>query len=102
MSGHSGLALLLAAFWHVVNCAVRHNLDMDYLTLPRTTATGEFIAFVHERMKEPGGMNIRYTFSGSVYFQRMKELGYYSVDRREIEKRIEKGSMAHIYSTCLV
>lgn len=70
--------------------------------MPRTTAVGEFISFVHERMKEPKGLNIRYTFSGSVYFERMKELGLYSADADEIKEWIEKNSLTNIYATCLV
>lgn len=75
---------------------------MKYLQLPRKTAVGEFIAFVHERMREPEGLNIRYTFSGSVYFERMKELGLYSIDSAEIGARIEKHGLTHIYATSLV
>ena len=82
--------------------AVRHALDMQYLTLPDSVATGDFVSFVHRRMQEPEGLNIRYTFSGSVFFARMKERGLYSTDSAAIRKRVAESGLAEIYETCLV
>jgi hypothetical protein len=82
--------------------AVRYCLDMQYLELPRTLATGDFIAFVHEQMFNPNGLKIRYTFSGSVYFDRMKTLGLYSASRDEIQRRVEQSNLNDIYNQCLV
>ncbi|SDF25742.1 FAD-dependent oxidoreductase [Sporolituus thermophilus] len=82
--------------------AVRCCLDMQYLELPRELATGDFIAFVHERMHQPDGMKMRYTFSGSVYFERMKQLALYSVNRAEISARVAKAGLLDVYNRCLV
>lgn len=82
--------------------AVRYALDMEYLKLPRSTAVGDFISFVHEKMQEPKGLNLRYTFSGSVFFERMKETGLYSTDDSMIKNRVEKNSLTDIYQQCLV
>ncbi|MDL2281223.1 hypothetical protein LJC10_05135 [Selenomonadales bacterium OttesenSCG-928-I06] len=75
---------------------------MKYLELPREIASGDFIAFTKEQMKTPDGLKLRYTFSGSVYFKRMKEIGLYSTDRAEIKERIKKAQMLDIYNNCLV
>jgi hypothetical protein len=84
------------------NNAVRHYLDMPYLELPRTLASGDIIAFVHEQMTTKDGLKLRYTFSGSVYFERMKAMSFYSTDRDEISSRVVKAGLGDIYSQCLV
>lgn len=82
--------------------AVRHTLDMPYLELPRTLASGDFIAFVHDQMATKDGLRLRYTFSGSVYFERMKAMALYSADRGEIGGRVGKAGLGDVYSQCLV
>lgn len=82
--------------------AVRYALDMEYLKLPDTIAVGDFIAFVHKQMQDEDGKRLRYTFSGSVYFERMKENGFYSIDCAAIQERIERNALHNIYAACLV
>ncbi len=82
--------------------AVRHCLDMPYLELPRTVASGDIIAFVHDQMATKDGLRLRYTFSGSVYFERMKAISLYSTDRAEIAERVAKAGLTDIYGQCLV
>jgi len=82
--------------------AVRHCLDMQYLELPRSLASGDIIAFVHERMGTKDGLRLRYTFSGSVYFERMKSLSLYSTDRNDIGERVAKCGLTDVYNQCLV
>lgn len=82
--------------------AVRHCLDMPYLELPRTVASGDIIAFVHDQMASKDGLRLRYTFSGSVYFERMKAIGLYSADRGEVGARVAKAGLTDVYSQCLV
>lgn len=82
--------------------AVRYCLDMRYLELPDTLATGDFIEFVHGKMQTEDGMKMRYTFSGSVYFERMKELALYSVNRSEIKDRVAQTGLTDVYNGCLV
>jgi hypothetical protein len=52
-------------------------------------------------MSKPEGMSKKYTFSGSVYFQRMKELGTYITDSAEIAGRVEKCGMSGIFANKL-
>ena len=82
--------------------AVRYCLDMRYLELPNTLTTGDFIEFVHGKMQTEDGMKMRYTFSGSVYFERMKELALYSINRSEIKDRVAQTGLTDVYNGCLV
>lgn len=84
------------------NNAVRYCLDMQYIELPATLASGDFIIFVHEQMRSEMGLRMRYTFSGSVYFERMKTLSLYSVNRTEISERVTRAGLNDIYNVCLV
>jgi hypothetical protein len=82
--------------------AVRYCLDMKYLEIPHQLACGDFINFVNQQMKSAEGLKLRYTFSGSVYFNRMQELGLYSTNRAEIAEKVTASGVADIYSHCLV
>jgi len=82
--------------------AVRYCLDMKYLELPRSLATGDIIAFVHEQMANSDGLKLRYTFSGSVYFERMKVRSLYSSDRNQIGERVAQCNLTDVYGRCLV
>lgn len=52
------------------------------------TALGDFIRSLHDMLAKKGGASEIFTFSGSVYFERMKALGLYKTDRDEIKKNI--------------
>lgn len=82
--------------------AVRHCLDMQYLEIPVSLAIGDFIAFVHGKMKQEDGLKVRYTFSGSVYFERMKAQNLYTTNRGEIKARVNSVGLTDVYNTCLV
>lgn len=84
------------------NNAVRHCLDMDYLILPTTLTSGDIIQFAHKQMELPEGMKLRYTFSGSVYFERMKQNNLYSVNRNDIKERVAQAGLIDVYNICLV
>ena len=58
------------------------------LIFPRTLAIGEAIAWVREQMATPEGKGKKYTFSGSVLFERMKALDQYTTDIALIKKRV--------------
>lgn len=65
-------------------------------------ASGDFITFTREQMASEKGLRMRYTFAGSVYFQRMKDLSLYSTSRAEINARVAKAKLTDIYNMCLV
>ena len=80
------------------NNAVRGALGLELREIPAETAIGDFISFVNAQTQTEEGMKQRYTFSGGVYFERMKRLGLYSTDVGEIGSRVEKAGVAGIFS----
>lgn len=77
--------------------AVRYAEGKPLLCLPAATAVGDFIAYSGEAMKAEEGRMLKYTFSGSVYFDRMKALGLYSIDRQVIRERVERAGVAGVF-----
>jgi hypothetical protein len=77
--------------------AVRCIAGRDLLVLPDTLAIGDAISHVRQAMETEEGMGLKYTFSGSVYFERMKERGLYSTDDAAIAARVEAAGLAGIY-----
>lgn len=74
----------------------------ELLVLPRELACGDIISYMHEEMRKPEGLARKYTFSGSVYFQRMQELGLYTTDVSEIRKRVAKTGLTGIFKNRLI
>ncbi|WP_300384499.1 FAD-dependent oxidoreductase [Clostridium sp.] len=82
--------------------AVRSALGMNLLILPASIAIGDIITFANERANTREGRKDRYTFAGSIYFNRMKELGLYTVDKKEIKNKIEKLNLKDVFKQKLV
>jgi hypothetical protein len=78
--------------------AVRYILGEKALILPDTLATGDAVGYVGTQMATEEGLAFKYTFSGSVYFERMKEKGLYVIDREEIRRRVDRAAMTGIFS----
>jgi hypothetical protein len=77
--------------------AVRYAVGKELLELPRGLCVGDIVAYVKEEMQTEEGMLKKFTFSGSVYFDRMKELGLYSTDTGQIEQRVADAGMDGIF-----
>ena len=77
--------------------AARQASGQPLLRLPTNTAIGDFIAYTGEAMQSPDGRSQKYTFSGSVYFARMKQLGLYTTDRQEVQARVAQAGVAGIF-----
>ena len=67
------------------------------LVLPRSLAAGDAIGFVREQMGTEEGLGCKFTFSGSVYFERMKEMGLYTMERAAVLKRVNKAGLLDIF-----
>jgi hypothetical protein len=78
--------------------AIKHIKKEKPLILPTALAVGDAIAHVRTQMETEEGLGYKYTFSGSVYFDRMKQKGLYSTDSKEIEKRVDRAGMLGIFS----
>lgn len=77
--------------------SVRYALNMPLMELPDSLAIGDFIAFSNEKMHEVDGDKLKFTFAGSIYFERMKERNLYSIDNKELFTRIERTGLLNIY-----
>lgn len=77
--------------------SVQYAQGKELLELSRNTAVGEAIAWVNERMQTEEGKCKKYTFSGSVLFEHMKELGLYRMDVEDIEATVKKEGLYHIF-----
>ena len=77
---------------------MRFALGQELLELPTNLSIGDAIANVKEQMETEEGMGKKYTFSGSVYFNRMKDLGLYTTDLAEIRDRVEKAGLTGVFA----
>jgi len=82
--------------------SVRLSSGMPLLELPRNTVIGDIIAHANEEIKNKEGLKKRYTFAGSIFFDRMKEMGAYSIDNDEIKRKIQRLNLLNIYNERLV
>lgn len=82
--------------------AVRQAVGMELLTIPTSLAIGDAIDFVGKQMKKEEGLKLKYTFSGSVYFQHMEERGLYCTDVAAIREKVEKTGLSGVYMNKLV
>jgi len=67
------------------------------LILPRSIAIGDAIAHVREQMMDANEYGMKYTFSGSVYFERMKKLDLYSTEKGQIENRVKRSGLDGVF-----
>lgn len=78
--------------------AVRYALGQELVVIPDTLAIGDAIAHVNDMVKTKEGLGKKYTFSGSVYFQRMQEKNLYSTDVDAIKDKVEQAGMGKIFA----
>jgi threonine dehydrogenase-like Zn-dependent dehydrogenase len=79
--------------------AVRYLAGKEPLILPDTLCVGDAITYVREEMERPGGLSKKYTFSGSVYFQRMKQKGFYDGPKPEVyHERVAKAGLTNVFA----
>jgi hypothetical protein len=78
--------------------AARSVLGEPPLVLPDSLCIGDAISHVREQMQTEEGLGLKYTFSGSVYFERMKDRGSYTTDVAEIGRRIEAAGLTDVFA----
>ena len=76
--------------------AVQYLKGKDLLELPRNLATGDIIAYANDKIAEDN-LYERPTFSGAEYFERMKEVGLYTINKDEIKERVSKLNLTNIF-----
>lgn len=79
--------------------AVRQLANKPPIELPTELAVGDSITYVREEMDKPGGMSKKYTFSGSVFFERMKERDLYTTNIDTIESRVKSLGFKDVFSS---
>jgi hypothetical protein len=77
--------------------AARYTKESGLLSIPTSLACGDAIAHVREEMETLENLTNKYTFSGSVYFKRMKNRNLYTTDIGEIKLRVEQAHMTGIF-----
>ena len=82
--------------------AARMAFGQPSVTLPETLACGDAIAFVKASMATEEGMTKKYTFSGSVLFDRMKQKGLYTTDKAAVQTRVEQAGMTGVFARSLI
>ena len=80
------------AAYNAVNMARGEKL----LVLPEDTIIGDAISFVRRQMQTEQGMGLKYTFSGSVLFERMKQKETYITNRSAVRERIAKLGLSDV------
>ena len=75
----------------------RYAKGLPLIELPRNLATGDIIAYENEAIETKEGLMRRYTFAGSIYLERMKNKGLYTIDRDEIGKRVRESGFSNVY-----
>ena len=67
------------------------------LILSTDLAVGDAIQYVRTQMKTEGGLGLKYTFSGSVMFERMKQRGLYKTDSAGIGRKVDELGLSGIF-----
>ena len=78
--------------------SVRYAKKEKRLVLPSELAVGDAIGFVRKEMREKGELGLKYTFSGSVFFDRMKARDIYTTDVDAIKKRVDAAGMTGVFA----
>jgi hypothetical protein len=76
--------------------ALRQARGRENLKLPETSILGDAVTFVREQMQTPDGLGLKFTFSGSVLFERMKQKEMYTTDITCIADRVKKAGLHQI------
>lgn len=77
--------------------AARKSIGMYLLQLPDNILIGDFISYSNKKMSQEGGNKLRFTFAGSLYFERMNELGFYTTDKDLISERVKKSGLEGVF-----
>jgi hypothetical protein len=78
--------------------AVRTARREKPLVLPDSLAIGDAVAFVREQMATEEGLGLKFTFSGSILFERMKEKRFYTTDLNRIRERVGRAGLEGIFA----
>jgi hypothetical protein len=78
--------------------AVKHVKMEKPLVLPDSLAIGDAISYVGQQIGTDEGLSLKFTFSGSVFFDRMKARGLYSTETGKIKDRVDKAGLTAVFA----
>ena len=84
------------------NNAARLAGNLNLIQLPTNLLIGDFLNYSNSEFEKEDGNKKKFTFAGSVYFERMKELGLYTTDKNEIYKRVEKSGLLGMFDKKII
>ncbi len=76
--------------------AARSTADLEPVIFPDTLSVGSAVTFVRNEMQTEEGKLKKYTFSGAVLFEHMKEFGLYTTDLDDIKNRVERTGLQEV------
>lgn len=76
--------------------AARAAVGAELVELPRTIAIGDYITLTGENMETEQGLKQGWRMGQGIYFQRMKEKGFYSPDPAKAAERIAAAGLSGI------
>lgn len=82
--------------------AARCCVGMYLLQLPTNILIGDFISYSNNLAQKEDGDKLRFTFAGSIYFNRMKELDFYTLDKDVIADRVKKAGLEGVYNKQII
>lgn len=77
--------------------AARYALGKEGIQLPRSTAIGDFIAFIKEKAASEEGLKSRCNYRG-VFLERIKKIGLFNADGQEVRDRVKKEGLTGIFA----
>jgi len=78
--------------------AVKSLKKEKLLSLPDTLTVGDAISYVRTRMQAEEGLGLKYTYSGSVLFDRMQARKLYSTSVKEIHERVDGVGLLGVFA----
>jgi hypothetical protein len=78
--------------------AVRQVRGEAPLILSDTTVIGDAIAQVRQQMQTAAGMGLKFTFSGAVLFERMRQREMYTTDPGAIRERVHQAGLSEVFA----
>jgi len=78
--------------------AVKHMRREKPIVLPDSLCIGDAVGYVRKQMETDDGLSLKYTFSGSVFFDRMKARGLYTTDIKKIEERVGRAGLTEVFT----
>jgi hypothetical protein len=77
--------------------AVKYINGEPNLVLPNSLAIGDGIRYTRLQMVEKERLDLKFTFSGSVLFERMQERDSYTTDRHQIQQRVAQAGLSEVF-----